>query len=211
MAKLQFFDLLGDESNISAFYTEQMMTLDEEPSNSKTAHFLDMEQDTEIVFKGTGFSYEEGNIATGTVKSIQFLDGDGEKFATLKGDDTIIGSGKFDILDFGQGNNKGDDVIDGGDSADQIAGGLGKDTLTGGKGNDYFIFFKGDGKDVITDFDAIGGDGKQDIILQTFGSKKDISIEKSGDDVVIDFGGGSTLTLLDVKRSDISMQDFGNM
>lgn len=234
---MQYFDLLGDGSPLTAFYTEELMTLEGEASTSETAKFYDGEQDTEIVFKGSGFSYDGGDIATGTIKKIQFLDGDGTKYAEatnlkadaatimalmrgdsgivgmllelLKGDDTVVGSGNYDYLLFGTG--KGNDTIEGGDDVDEIGGGLGKDILTGGGGNDFFEFFKGDGKDVITDFDAIGGEGHQDIILRTFDKKSDIDIIKSGDDTIIDFGGGSTLTLLDVDRKDVSMADFGNM
>lgn len=237
MAKLQYFDLLGDGSNLSSLYSEQMMDLEDEPSTTETAKFFDSETSGEIVFKGSEFSYVEGNISAGTVKSIQFLDSEGEKFAILKnldadavtlmnlmrgetgidgmilelfkGDDIIFGSDKSDYLLFGTG--KGNDTINGGAGVDEIGGGKGKDVLTGGKGNDFFEFFKGDGKDVITDFDAKGGEGKQDLILETFESRKDIKIEKHGHDVVIDFGDGSTLTLLDTKRSDISMDDFGNL
>ena len=239
MAKLQYFDLLGEGGSIalSSFYTEDMMTLEGEPSTSETAIFFDAEQSTEIVFKGSGFSYDGGDIATGTIKKIQFLDSEGEKFAEvsnlkadaadlmdlfrgdtgidgmllelLKGDDIITGTGKYDILVFGDGD--GNDTIVGGGKFDEIGGGLGKDILTGGGGNDFFEFFKGDGKDVITDFDAIGGLGHQDLILKTFDKKSDIDIIKSGDDTIVDFGDGSTLTLLDVARKDVSMEDFGNM
>jgi Ca2+-binding RTX toxin-like protein len=212
------------------------MVLEDEPSTTETAKFFDAGNNTEIVFKGSGFSYDGGDIATGTIKKIQFLDGVGAKFAEvtnlkasaaaiteqmrsdtgldgmllqlLKGDDVITGTGGFDILTFGTG--KGNDTIHGGGGVDEIGGGLGKDILTGGGGNDFFVFFKGDGKDVITDFDAFGGEGNQDLILKTFDKKSDIDIIKSGDDTIIDFGGGSTLTLLDVARKDVSMEDFGN-
>lgn len=235
MAKMQYFDLLGEGGYFGSFYIEQTAVLQADLSTTETARFLDV-SNTEIVFRGTGFSYDGGDIATGTINRMQFLDAGGEKLTEisglgadaaaimaqmrsdtgfdgmllqlLKGDDDIVGSGSYDVLSFGTG--KGNDTIDGRGGVDEIGGGLGKDILTGGKGNDYFVFFKEDGKDAITDFDAIGGDGNQDIILKTFDKKSDIDIVKSGDDTIIDFGGGNTLTLLDVLRKDVSMEDFGN-
>lgn len=237
MAKLQLFDLIGEGSYLSSLYSEQMVDLESDSSTTEIARFLDSETNGKIIFRGVEFSYAEGDISAGTVKSMQFLDAEGEKLATLKnldadavtlmnlmrgetgiddiflevfkGNDTIIGTANNDYLLFGTG--KGNDIIDAGAGADEIGGGKGKDVLTGGKGNDFFEFFKGDGKDVITDFDGVGGLGKQDFILKTFESKHDISIEKSGHDVVVDFGDGSTLTLLDTKRMEISMADFANM
>ncbi|HHZ10754.1 MAG TPA: calcium-binding protein [Rhizobiales bacterium] len=45
---------------------------------------------------------------------------------------------------------------DGGAGRDYLFGGAGNDRLTGGKGADLFHFSYGNGKDVITDFDAAG-------------------------------------------------------
>ena len=57
-----------------------------------------------------------------------------------KGDDYIDGLGGADII-FGEEGN------------DTILGGKGNDKLTGGSGADVFIYSKGDGNDVITDYD----------------------------------------------------------
>lgn len=234
MAKLQYFDLLGPYADISSFYFEQTMTLDAEASSKKIATFVDDDHHTEIVFKGTQFQYMSGKLQDGTVQSIEFIDGESQPYMTLtnvgvgaaqlvlamatqrgldavfgkimKGNDTVIGSGLGDTLIFDSG--LGNDKINGKGGDDEIGGGKGNDRLTGGEGNDFFVFRKGHGHDVITDFDAIGGEGQQDHILKSFDSIKDIKIEKSGHDVVIDFGGGSTLTLLDVKPSQIKIDDF---
>jgi hypothetical protein len=50
--------------------------------------------------------------------------------------------------------NSGDDTIDGKAGDDIIEGGLGNDKLTGGAGYDTFVFYQGDGQNIITDFDA---------------------------------------------------------
>jgi len=53
--------------------------------------------------------------------------------------------------------------LSGGAGADTLAGGGGGDTLTGGVGADRFVFAKGDGQDVVTDFGAHGDHDVLDI------------------------------------------------
>ena len=83
--------------------------------------------------------------------------------------------------------------------------------MTGGAGSDTFIFegkfsFGGaDGHDVITDFDANGGGANQDY-LNVIGEVTDIY--RDGKNTVIEVDHDLTLTLLNVKRSDISEADF---
>ncbi|MBS0124650.1 calcium-binding protein [Thetidibacter halocola] len=67
------------------------------------------------------------------------------------GDDTMTaGAGGGDTL-FG---GRGDDVLDTSNGAgwDRLEGGAGDDTMTSGGGNDVFVFRRGMGHDVITDF-----------------------------------------------------------
>ncbi|MGV3551564.1 calcium-binding protein [Rhizobium sp.] len=115
-----------------------------------------------------------------------------------RGDDKVIGSVAGDYLYGGRGADR----IKGGDGRDVIVGGLGNDKLTGGAGSDEFFFGARQGKDVITDFDAKGGGRRQDYIQLT--GDDDFTIRARGDDTILDFGNGSTLTLLGVDRSDFS-------
>jgi Ca2+-binding RTX toxin-like protein len=55
----------------------------------------------------------------------------------------------------------GADTISGGGGADSLNGGTGADRLTGGAGVDRFVFVRGDGQDVVTDF---GYGGEHDVI-----------------------------------------------
>lgn len=133
----------------------------------------------------------------------------------VKDADTMKGSKKDDYLNAGQGDDyiagaKGNDDIRGEDGNDTLLGGSGNDriwgdsdndTMTGGSGRDMFTFFKGDGQDVITDFDV-----KKDGFEADWDSVQ--SIFKSGRDTVIDFGDGSTITLLDVKPGQINEDMF---
>lgn len=125
------------------------------------------------------------------------------------GDDTLLGGGAVDILSGGEGadllkgNNKADqlfgdggaDVLKGGAGKDELSGGAGDDILNGGRGSDTFRF--DGGNDVIEDFsddllvidvDLGGGTSAGDVMARA---------QVSGDDIVIDFGGGDALTLQD--------------
>jgi Ca2+-binding RTX toxin-like protein len=70
--------------------------------------------------------------------------------------DTLLGAGGDDHI-FGR---EGADSIDGGTGADRIDGGSGGDTLSGGTGADWFVGsgLGGGATDIITDFEATGGD-----------------------------------------------------
>lgn len=70
---------------------------------------------------------------------------------------------------------------------------------------------RGHGNDTITDFDA--GAGTADAIdISSFGlnSLADVQALATdvGSDVLIDFGGGSSIRLLDVSESMLSNEDF---
>lgn len=125
-------------------------------------------------------------------------------------DSSNSGLGGNDVIYAGNGDNDvgggtGRDRIYGQGGDDTLHGDAGNDRLTGGPGSDLFVFANGEGKDVVTDFDAIGGEGNQDFIGASFA---EITVRRSGSDTVIDFGGGDTLTLLDVRARDIDASDF---
>jgi hypothetical protein len=86
----------------------------------------------------------------------------------------------------------------------------GNDRITGGGGSDVFLFQSGtgttfnDGRDIITDFDANGGGSDQDYLFWD----DVVDIRKSGKNTVVEYGDGDTVTLLDVKRSQIDVDDF---
>jgi Ca2+-binding RTX toxin-like protein len=134
-----------------------------------------------------------------------------EKFA-LAGNDKFDGSALTttgSTFDGGAGN----DTIIGGNNGsstfvDYLTGGRGKDKLTGNGGNDTFFFIRGDGEDVITDFDAKGGFQHQDFISIDNDMADDWKAKKSGDDTLIDFGGGDSILLKGVAAKDISDADF---
>lgn len=131
--------------------------------------------------------------------------------------DTILGSGGNDRMDGFAGNDllkgrAGNDHLVGGAGADRMFGGAGNDEIDGDTGNDIFIggagsdTFFGAGPsdhDIIRDFDTQGADHdwiQNETIFP-------VTWAKAGKDILITFGTGDTMLLLDVKASQFS-DDF---
>ncbi len=96
---------------------------------------------------------------------------------SAKADNPLQGTNSDDLI-FGFAGN---DVIVGGDGNDQLYGGLGTDNLTGGAGNDIFVLAKGEGRDVVKDFNI-----SEDLIALSGGlSYSGLSITQSGSDTLI--------------------------
>ena len=122
-----------------------------------------------------------------------------------RGQRRIVGTRGDDVLD----GNRRDNILLGKAGDDILVGGRGDDVATGGRGADTFVFNKGHDHDLITDFQ----DGIDLIDLNGFGLSGGFRslrqlFEQSGDDVVIDFGDGDTLTIADISISDLSRDDF---
>jgi Ca2+-binding RTX toxin-like protein len=133
--------------------------------------------------------------------------------------ENLEGSNFDDKLAGDDGNNRvaglgGDDLVQGLAGDDQILGGDGADTMTGGAGNDIFFFHSAEtGDDVITDFTA--GAASDDVIrLIAFGGVftnfADVlaASTQTGADVLIDLGGGDSLTLQNVSLANLHQDDF---
>ncbi|WP_172633601.1 calcium-binding protein [Sulfuricurvum kujiense] len=104
------------------------------------------------------------------------------------GNDLLYGADGGEVLNGNGGDDylrglSGDDRLDAGNGDDTLNGEVGADTLEGGMGNDYYLFDKGDGKDLIID---TGG-----IDTLYFGkkiSRRDLIITEEGEDLVVTFG-----------------------
>jgi Ca2+-binding RTX toxin-like protein len=102
------------------------------------------------IFEAAGGGYD-------TLKTTgsYILDGNNEieVLAALgHGNVNLAGNGINNRLD----GNRGDNVLKGKGGGDWLDGGKGDDVLTGGAGADHFVFKKGGGKDMVTDFDPAG-------------------------------------------------------
>ncbi|WP_051340876.1 calcium-binding protein [Azospirillum halopraeferens] len=118
----------------------------------------------------------------------------------LQGNDTLKGEAGNDTL-FG---GAGDDSMHGGDGHDVLFGGIGNDilwgspgndTLTGGAGADRFMYTRGSGHDVITDFNAAEGDR-----IHLGPGQFHRVIDGSATEALVDLGNGDTITLLGIAR-----------
>jgi hypothetical protein len=85
--------------------------------------------------------------------------------------------------------------------------------VTGGLGDDTFVFALGDDNDRYVDFTA--GAGTDDVIeLSGFGTSFDefsevfAAASQQGSNVVIDFGAGDAITLLNTTLANLHEDDF---
>lgn len=110
-------------------------------------------------------------------------------------------------------NGNGNDLansITGGAASNIINGMRGNDWLTGGGGRDIFVFEKGSGHDVITDFHA--GNALTTLKLEGFNlnSFADIQsrLHQKGNDTVLMLDHTSIVTFQSVKASDLNADNF---
>lgn len=117
----------------------------------------------------------------------------------LSGNDRLLGQSGGDSISGGSGR----DVLKGGAGRDILDGGKGGDRLFGGKGTDFFSFAKGDGKDVVKDFNL-----RDDYFLIGRGAKNLSQLEfiEQGDDVLFKFGNVEVL-VENVELADLMRQE----
>jgi hypothetical protein len=123
------------------------------------------------------------------------------------GHDDYIGSDFNDTLN-GLG---GADNLTGAAGTDTLDGGTGNDTLITGGGSDTVVFSTGYGADVVEDFATTGNGDKIDLRgLTTVHIFADVLARATqvGSDTAIDFGGGDTLTLKSVQKTNLTVDNF---
>ena len=147
-------------------------------------------------------------VTGGADKTISYVDASGKQTYSASSSDVSI-NGKtiklledymddsFNVADYGEKlqtidaaavqldieiiGNKLRNSIKGGENNETLIGGKGNDTLTGGEGSDVFIYAKGDGNDIITDY------AEEDKIKITSGTAK---VKKNGSNVIFTVGSG---------------------
>lgn len=128
-------------------------------------------------------------------------------------DDTLDGNGFDNVISGGAGADAlfgdiGNDTLLGGGGADRIAGGSGQDRIEGGNGrdtmaggsqSDTFVFGPGSGADIINGFADAGttDDDIIDVIAYGFADVSEIGRTASGNDLVLSFADGDTVTIRD--------------
>ncbi len=126
---------------------------------------------------------------------------------TGKGGASVIGNGLNNQLSGNLGDNRmsggaGADTMNGGAGADALTGDAGNDVLTGGDGADRFVFGRGSGVDIITDF---GANGERETIDYSAYAKAGIKfkITDLGTDTVIQFDTGNSIRLTGVDAHEL--------
>lgn len=126
--------------------------------------------------------------------------------------DLLNGGNDLDVLNGGAGNDtllggRDADTLDGGADNDVLEGGSGADILTGGTGADVFVFNSTSGQDTVTDFE----DGVDSFDVKALGvtSMADMVVTQIDAGVLVDLGGGNTITLENAILADIDLTDFG--
>jgi VCBS repeat-containing protein len=119
--------------------------------------------------------------------TLRVLDADGSLSGNA-GNDILYGVEGDEMLSGKEGDdylrgNVGDDYLLGGAGDDTLEGGIGADTLEGGIGDDYYLFEKGDGKDVIID-----AGGVDTLYFGNSINSRDVLINEVGEDLVLTFG-----------------------
>ncbi len=142
-----------------------------------------------------------------------------EKVIGGDGNDKLVGNARAATTLMGGG---GADTLIGGAGSDMLAGGSGDDMLRGGGGADTFVYSSG--VDTITDFQISVRGGATDKIDLT---ARDLSPTELGnilrsatlvdgdgdgtsDDTRLDFGGGNTLTLLNISNAGAEALEAGD-
>lgn len=102
-------------------------------------------------------------------------------------------------------------IITGNAYTNIITGGTGNDILTGGGGTDTFVFSRGDGSDIITDFRAGSGSGNviqlDDFRFSTF-AEVQAAMTQVGADTYIALSEFETLVLRNVTATDLVAGNF---
>lgn len=141
--------------------------------------------------------YYFGN-ASYIIEQFEFSDGITWDEAAIKSRVIINGDDNNNYLNgYYGGSNRiyglgGNDYLSGGDMSDLLDGGKGNDTLQGQEGSDTYLFKRGYGKDTIYDYDST--EDNSDIVIFSDIASTDVkSIERSDDDLIINFGDSDSL------------------
>ena len=114
-------------------------------------------------------------------------------------DGTIVDAEYWRVLDLQNQMTTGTDTVVGYTFDDTLAGGEGDDRLEGRSGSDTYLFNLGDGNDTIHETSlatGVGINNSDDTVLFGAGlTVNDLTLSRSGSDVILSFAGGDSLTL----------------
>ena len=107
------------------------------------------------------------------------------------GNDALTANAGQDTAFMGMGGN---DRLNGNSGDDILNGGTGNDSLNGGTGNDTYVFARGDGVDIVTDYDTTSGN--IDVVqFMDVAATELPSVERRGNDLMMQYGPTDQLTV----------------
>jgi Ca2+-binding RTX toxin-like protein len=145
--------------------------------------------------------------STGNDYVLGYDDGANRIYA-LGGNDYLFGGSKADLIDGGTGDDimygracddvliggAGADTLNGEDGNDLLVGSSGNDICYGGKGNDTYVLAKGDGADIVEDYDTTAGN--TDVVqFADVLSTGVTSVERKGNNLVLKYSEADQLTV----------------
>jgi Ca2+-binding RTX toxin-like protein len=127
------------------------------------------------------------------------------------GNDTLFGGAGGDRLHGGAGDDAmtggaGADRLFGGAGDDRLEGGRGPDRLVGGPGADLFAFHRGDGHDVIADFE-LGADRVRLEGYGALGGFHALAFVAAPTGLALRLGGGDSVLFVGLERGDLGPAD----
>lgn len=166
-----------------------------------------------VATTGDGNDHYHGGSGTDTYDASATTAGVRINLTTGRATGSEIGSDRLTSIEklFG---GSGRDVLIGNGSDNVIKGNAGNDRLSGGDGNDRFVFSKGFGNDVVSDFDALaaGGQDKLDLRAMGIGSAdfaNRVDIIDQGNDVLLRIDDINTIKLKNVSDvNSVTVSDF---
>lgn len=171
---------------------------------------------SDIVTGGTGNDFIDGVCGNdrlfGDEGNDTLLGGNGRDIIFGGADDDLLdGQNQEDSLNGEAGNDKllgdkGNDTLDGGTGKDTLNGGTDNDLLTGGADADTFLFRRGDGQDIITDFTQ--GSDLIDLTMLRVWDISQLSIQEAGTGVRINTGDGNYIELTGLTEGALTNADF---
>ncbi|MBW8880947.1 MAG: calcium-binding protein, partial [Asticcacaulis sp.] len=159
--------------------------------------------DTYYIDNAGDRAYELSGEGNDTVRASVSYNAAGQSIEVI----ILLGATALDATGQGLNNqiygNTGANTLNGGAGDDLLDGRAGNDTLIGGNGADTFVFLAGSGADTIDDFHA----SQNDLInIHAFSrgmvGGHGVTVTQSGDDMIIDLGGGNVVTVLNTTAAD---------
>lgn len=147
-------------------------------------YYLSSNEDTVIEQAGGGldqiWAYGDGIIMANNVERLYMQSFLARTATGNDGNNLMQGNNRANTL-YGKGGN---DKLLSGAGDDTLYGGLGNDSLYGSVGNDTYHFTRGDGADLIIDFDATAGN-QDKLMFDGAIDSSQVWLAKSGNDLVV--------------------------